>query len=249
MRVSRLFLPVALGEGLAVDLAEEPAHYLKSVLRLRRGDELLVFNGEGGQFSARVELLSRAATRLAIGSFQDHRVESPLRIDLGLGISRGDRMDLAIQKAVELGVSAISPLATERSVVKLEADRRLTRWQHWRRVAQSACEQSGRDILPNLNEPLPLHEWLAAGGGLKILLDPAARRSLRDLEAPRQGVSLLSGPEGGFSHAEREHAQAAGFLSISLGPRVLRAETAALAALTAVQMLWGDLCGPSAEAG
>ena len=226
-------------------LTEERAHYLKSVLRLRRGAELVVFNGTGGEFQACVEVISRAATRVKIGAFHPLCRESPLAIHLGLGISRGERMDLAIQKAVELGVTGITPLTTERSVVRLNSERRLTRWEHWQKVAQSACEQCHRNIVPALAEPRSLDEWLGeCRGGLKLLLDPLGERSFKDLTLPSGGVCLLSGPEGGFSEDERARARAAGFLAIRLGPRVLRTETAALAALTAIQVLWGDLGAP-----
>lgn len=240
MRVARLFLPRSLGEGREIDLSEERSHYLASVLRLRAGAELVVFNGEGGEYPADVLAVTRKGARIRLGALRMRGCESPLRIHLGLGISRGERMDLVIQKAVELGAYAITPLETERSVVKFDPDRRLSRREHWQKVAQSACEQCHRTRVPEIAKPQPFDDWLP-GSGLKLLLDPLGGRTLGELTPPEDGVRLLSGPEGGFTTPERERAAAAGFLSIRMGPRILRTETAAIAALTAVQLLWGDL--------
>ncbi len=243
MRVARLFLDFPIRPGETIELPEERAHYLIDVLRLRRGSELVVFNGEGGEFTAEVDAIGRRTARLRLGVFRAGSPESSLRVHLGLAISRGERMDMSIQKAVELGVSAITPLTTERSVVRLEPYRRASRLEHWQRVAQSACEQSTRTRVPDLTEPQTLDQWLAGGRGLKLMLDPRGRYAMKDLSPPCPEVRLLSGPEGGFSAAERARADTAGFLPVRLGPRILRAETAVIAALTAIQLLWGDL-GP-----
>lgn len=244
MRIPRLFLPLSLGAGREIDLDEERSHYLASVLRLRPGAQLLVFNGEGGQYPAEVVAFARKRARIRLGALNPHSSESPLRIHLGLGISRGERMDLVIQKAVELGVDAITPLETERSVVKFDSERRRSRWEHWQKVARSASEQCGRTRVLEIAEPSPFEDWLA-GSGLKLLLDPQGRLALNELAPPGDSVRLLSGPEGGFTAQERERAVEAGFLAIRLGPRILRTETAAIAALTAVQLLWGDLGRPA----
>ena len=241
MRIPRLFLPAALHEGATLVLSEERAHYVKTVLRLRRGAELVVFDGKGDEFEAVIDQLSRAESRLSLRQRRSRSAESPLPLHLGLGISRGDRMDLVIQKAVELGVSAVSPLVAERTVVRLDGERRASRWAHWQRVAQSACEQCQRNRMPEVAEPQDLGRWLATVRGTRLLLDPASRQSLRGLQPAPEGVVLLSGPEGGFSSHERAQAEAAGFMAIRFGPRILRAETAAIAALAAVQLLWGDL--------
>ena len=241
MRVARLFLPLALRSGEEIELPEDRAHYLADVLRLRSGSSLVLFNGEGGEFAAEVVAAHRRGARVRVGHGQPGVRESPLQIHLGLGISRGERMDLAIQKAVELGVSAITPLATERSVVKLDTERRRARWDHWLKVAQSASEQSVRTRVPEVFEPRPLDVWLAAGDGLRLLLDPRGQHAMKELSPLGDQVRLLSGPEGGFSAEERSRAHAAGFLSVRLGPRVLRTETAAIVALAAAQLLWGDL--------
>lgn len=249
MRRSRLFLATPLSADSRVELSGERAHYLRTVLRLRVGDELLVFDGSGGQYHARVAAFGRDAAHLDVGRFDERDVESPLCIDLGLGISRGERMDLAIQKAVELGVSSIVPLSMARSVVRLDDERRASRTQHWRGIVESACEQCGRTQIPELAEPQPFARWLSGAAGRRILLDPTAAIVLQQLEPPTGSVTLLSGPEGGFSSEEREHALAAGFIAVRLGPRILRAETAVLAALTAVQLLWGDLGSSAAPNG
>jgi 16S rRNA (uracil1498-N3)-methyltransferase len=160
---------------------------------------------------------------------------------LGLGITRGERMDYAIQKAVELGVARIAPLISERCVVRLDPERWAQRAAHWHKVVISACEQCGRNRPPQLAEPVKLGAWLGAQEGLRLFCDPRAATGLRELAPPEGPVCLLAGPEGGFSSEERDLAREAGFTPVRLGPRVLRAETAAVAALGALQTLWGDL--------
>ncbi len=242
MRISRFYLAQTLSPGATIQLSDESAHYLRTVLRLKKGAELVVFNGDGGEYPASVAEVHKEAVRLALGAFNPHETESPLRISLGLGISRGERMDLAIQKAVELGVSAITPLLAERCVVQLdEGARKAQRLRHWRKIVQSACEQCGRNRVPEVFEPLQLDAWTERQSGLRLFLDPYGTLSLRELPPPGGPICLLSGPEGGFSGNERKAAITAGFMAIRLGPRVLRTETAALAALTAIQTLWGDL--------
>lgn len=241
MRAARLFVPLALRAGEDVELPEDRAHYVLSVLRLGCGSELAVFNGEGGEFDAKVVFVGRRRARVRLGACRQGTPESSLQVHLGLGVSRSERMDLTIQKAVELGVSIITPLVTERSVVKLEPERRRARLEHWLRVVQSACEQSTRTRIPNVAEPQTLDQWLTHCRGLKLMLDPQGKHAFKELAPATSGVFLLSGPEGGFSAAERARAEAAGFQSVRLGPRVLRTETAAIAGLTAAQLLWGDL--------
>lgn len=241
MRVSRFYLPQALSPHTSLQLDSDSAHYLGTVLRLKQGAKLIVFNGEGGEYAARLEETSKAGFSVKLGEFNPREAESPLLTHLGLGISRGERMDLAIQKAVELGVAAITPLFTERCVVQLDAARKGQRLQHWRRIAQSACEQCGRNRLPEVFEPLTLEDWIRRQAGLRLFLDPNGTASLRELPPPHGPVCLLSGPEGGFAEHERADAMQAGFIPLRLGPRVLRTETAALAALAAIQTIWGDL--------
>jgi 16S rRNA (uracil1498-N3)-methyltransferase len=241
MRISRFYLPVKLTAGSILTPDQESAHYMHTVLRLQKGDQLNVFNGDGEEYSASVLDASRARLTILLGA-ESASVdrESGLHTHLGLGISRGERMDLAIQKAVELGANIITPLFTERCVVQLNAARKQQRWQHWCKVVQSACEQCGRNRIPELRQPQYIAEWITAQRGLRLLLDPHNGKRLTELPAAT-GVVILSGPEGGFSDKERNIALQAGFTGLRLGPRILRTETAALAALAAVQTLWGDL--------
>lgn len=241
MRISRFFLPQILNSGAIVRLEEESAHYLRTVLRLKKGAELIVFNGEGGEYPAVVVEAHKEAVCVALGELNPREAESPLRTHLGLGISRGERMDLAIQKAVELGVSAITPLFAERCVVQLDEARKDQRLRHWRKVAQSACEQCGRNRLPDIFEPMKLEKWVEGQRGLRLFLHPHGGKILSELPPPEGPVCLLSGPEGGFADHERKSVLEAGFIALRLGPRVLRTETAALAALAAIQTVWGDL--------
>lgn len=240
MRISRLFVNAILTPGETLRLEEDSAHYLCTVLRLKKGFELTVFNGDGHEYAARVEAASRGGVWLAIGPGRYRNTESPLFTHLGLGISRGERMDFAIQKAVELGVSRITPLFTEHCVVRLDGGKQDSRRQHWQKIVRGACEQSGRTRIPEVDEPLPLQDWLDRATGQRLLLDPEASLTLNTLPAPEGRVTLLSGPEGGFAERERVVARATGFTAVKLGPRILRTETAVLAALAAVQTLWGD---------
>ncbi|PPD05072.1 MAG: 16S rRNA (uracil(1498)-N(3))-methyltransferase [Methylobacter sp.] len=240
MRQSRLYLPLPLQPGQMVTLDDASAHYLRTVLRLKHDDAITVFNGQGIDYGGMLLEVSRKQVRIAIGIPVERNLESPLLVNLGLGIARGDRMDLAVQKAVELGVQTITPIFTERCVVQLKGEKQQQRVEHWRKIIQHACEQCGRNRLPELVDAQPLTGWVEHQPGLKIFLDPHAENRLNALTPIHQTVSLLSGPEGGFTDQERSHAKAAGFIPVRLGARVLRAETAALAALAAVQTLWGD---------
>ena len=241
MRLSRLFVAQPLREGDNLLLDAETSHYVRGVLRLRKGFDLTVFNGEGIEHAAQVDLVARDEVRLRVGEARCPAVESPLHTHLGLGISRGERMDYAVQKATELGVSRMTPLFTEHCVVRLNEEKQETRHLHWQKVSRSACEQCGRTRPPKLDEPLRLEDWLDRAVGLRLLFDPQGETCLRDLPAPdAEGVTLLSGPEGGFSDRERTLARQAGFTPVRLGPRILRTETAVLAALAVVQSLWGD---------
>lgn len=226
-------------------LEDEANHYVRNVLRLKKGFRLTVFDGEGTECPAVIEAFGRDETRLRLGHPQKVDRESPLRIHLVLGISRGERMDLAIQKAVELGVNRITPLLSEYCVVRLDAEKREVRLQHWARVIQSACEQSGRNQLPIIDAPIAMDGWISREAPLKqgIFLDPRGEKNLSDLPGEIDDLMLMIGPEGGFSEAEREMALEAGAIAIRLGPRVLRTETAVIAAIASVQSLLGDLSG------
>jgi 16S rRNA (uracil1498-N3)-methyltransferase len=240
MRVSRLFTSVHLASGKKIALDEENAHYVRTVLRLKKDAEIILFNGAGGEYLCTVAEVSRNTVLIVINKWLDRSVESPLLISLGLGISRGDRMDLSVQKAVELGVNYITPLLTERCVVQFKGEKKPQRLLHWQKIVQHAVEQSGRTNCPELAEIEHLQQWVDKQQGLKVFLDPYAEATLADLTPIDMHVTLLTGPEGCFSGQERDRAKAAGFIPVCLGSRILRTETASLAALAAVQMLWGD---------
>lgn len=240
---TRLFVSEALGNGVELELSGEQARYLGRVLRARVGDSVAVFNGDDGEFSAEVLRITKATVRLAIRQPIDNQSESPLKVHLVQGISRGERMDFVLQKATELGVKRITPVLTDYGVVKLDARRAGKRREHWQRVAESACEQCGRVRPPLVDAPVALHRWFAEshGNSTQLLLRPGATNTFADIDAPATKVCLLVGPEGGFSDKEYSDARAAGFDAVALGPRVLRTETAAVAAMTIVQSMWGDL--------
>lgn len=243
MRVSRLYTPAPLTTGKTIELDEDNGHYVRTVLRLKKDAAIILFNGHGGEYGCTVAEVSRKAVLIAVEQWSDRNVESPLQITLGLGISRGDRMDLVVQKAVELGVNRITPLITERCVVQFKGEKKPQRLLHWQKIVQHAAEQSGRTTLPPLLQVELLQNWVGQQQGLKIFLDPYAKTNLTELKPETINVSLLTGPEGGFSNQERELAIASNFIPVCLGPRILRTETASLAALAAVQLLWGDFGG------
>ncbi|MDD1622334.1 MAG: 16S rRNA (uracil(1498)-N(3))-methyltransferase [Methylococcaceae bacterium] len=240
MRVSRLYVSTPLNVGSRVELDDDAAHYVRSVLRLKQDQTIVLFNGQGGEYLGRFSEVSRKAVRVEIEQFVDRDVESLLAVSLGLGISRGDRMDWAVQKAVELGVSQLTPLVTERCVIKFNDDKKQQRLQHWQGIVQHAAEQSGRTRVPVLGEIAHLENWAGEQPGLRVFLDPYADQTLADLQPENNRVTLLSGPEGGFSDRERQAAKSVGFIPVRMGARILRTETAVLSALSAVQTLWGD---------
>jgi 16S rRNA (uracil1498-N3)-methyltransferase len=241
MRIPRVYTtrPLVAGERLALEQA--PGHHLLRVLRLQPGDRVALFNGDGNEYLAVLESAEPPHALLSVQETTTPRRESPLTISVGQGVSRGERMDLVVQKSVELGVQAITPLWTRRSQVRLSGSRLDKRLSHWRGIIQSACEQSGRVRVPQLHDGAQLGEWLAAHPthATGLVLDPQADITLRDVP-PLTSVRLLVGPEGGLDTSELESACAAGYLAVRLGPRVLRTETATLAVLAALQTLWGD---------
>ncbi len=240
MRIPRIYTDAVLVSEARIILEGAAFNHLTRVLRLRSGAPLLLFNGSGGQYRAVLEAVERRRAVVRVGVFEPREVESALTITLAQGVSRGERMDYTVQKAVELGVSAIQPLLTERSVASLQGVRLDKRLAHWQGVVIGACEQSGRNRPPPLLEPLSLPDWLAeAPTGL--VLDPGAETGLLDLDRPTGRVTLLVGPEGGLSETELQQARRAGLRGVRLGPRVMRTETAGMAALAALQLLWGDL--------
>lgn len=225
-------------------LRGDQARYVSRVLRLRVEDQLTLFNGRGGEYDASIISLGKKDVGVRVTGYRDCSVESPLNIHLVQGISRGERMDFVMQKATELGVLRISPVHAEFSVVKLDAKRADKRMQHWRGIAISACEQSGRNRLPQIDDPLPIRNWFGenlGGCSTRLVMRPGANSSLGTLRPADNELIVLVGPEGGFSAAEYEMADAAGFREVGFGPRILRTETAALAVLAALQALYGDL--------
>jgi len=233
-----------MGPGARVELPRELAHHLGRVLRLADGAYLSLFDGSGPRWLARLRIAGGAPATAEIIALIDGDRESPLRVVLGQGLSSGDRMDITVQKAVELGIAGIAPLATARAVVKLSGDRAERRREHWQRIAIAACEQCRRSAVPPVDPVQNLRHWLAElpPDAPKWLLCAHQGRQLADLPRPDAGVTgyLLAGPEGGFTDEERVLVIDAGFVPVRLGPRVLRTETAAMAALAAMQTLWGD---------
>lgn len=243
MRLPRVYVDLPLVSGDTVRLPDGPARHLSQVLRLVPGDRLAVFNGDGQDREARVVATGRQGVALEIGAAGPHEPEPPISVHLALGVSRGERMDYAIQKAVELGVAGIRPLFTERSMVQLAGERLERRMAHWEGVLIGACEQSGRRRLPRLEPARDYPNWIAESPPGVLLLDPESAQPLVGLARPAGPVTLLVGPEGGLSPKERALARAHGIAGVSLGPRILRAETAPLAAMAAIQTLWGDFAG------
>ena len=244
MRQTRLYLNGEYDSGSELEIDAEKTHYLSRVLRLRVGDSIVIFNGTGTQFSAGITALQKSRATLAVHDALPAATESGFKLHLAQGISRGERMDFVVQKATELGVKRITPLLTEHGVVKLAAERAEKRRQHWQQVATSACEQSGRVRLPLVDAPVRLDTWLAdrtQHADIDILLKPGATEALATIDVPATKVCILIGPEGGFSDAEYAMAELAGFRAVSFGPRVLRTETAAVAALAVLQARCGDL--------
>jgi 16S rRNA (uracil1498-N3)-methyltransferase len=238
MRLSRFFIdaPLSLGNH---ELPEAQAHYIGRVLRLNVGAAVQLFDGSGMEFLGELAEVGKKQVRVVLSEQVAGQPDSTLRIHLGQGMSRGERMDWAIQKATELGVTEITPIVSARCEVRLKDDRADKRMAHWRQIAISACEQSGRSSVPLIHPPLALTEWLQqASAELKLVLHPVAQ-ALTSHSKPAT-LAFLIGPEGGLSESEVMQAQAAGFFAARLGPRVLRTETAPIVALSIAQQLWGD---------
>jgi len=242
--LTRLYFPEPIPEHGECRLAAAAAHHVARVLRLQPGDEVILFDGRGGESSAVIASLAKTSVVLRVTEQRIVDRESPLAVTLAQGVSSGERMDYTIQKAVELGVAGIEPFISSRCVVRLSAERAVSRVAHWQAVAVAACEQCGRNQVPTITPVASYGDWLALltrrEERLRLLLSPHAERGLRDLPKPEGPVMLLAGPEGGFDAQETGDALRAGFVPVRLGPRVLRTETAALAALAAMQSLWGD---------
>lgn len=238
----RIHVDIELTSGAECVLPTTAAHHVRDVLRLERGAELVLFNGRGGEYEAQLLALARGEVRAVVGAYRDGAVESPLAVTLVQSISRGERMDYTIQKAVELGVRHIVPVTSTRTVVRLDSAREEKRLEHWRGIVRHAAEQSGRTALPGVATVLSLGAWLASASAVRAyMLDPFATGSLAAQPPPGSEVAIVAGPEGGFSSDERAQMARAGVIPVRLGPRILRTETAALCALTILQTQWGDL--------
>jgi 16S rRNA (uracil1498-N3)-methyltransferase len=243
MRLTRVYVAGPLVSGRRVKLEGNAASHITRVLRLRVGAALVLFDGSGGEYEGSIDQAHGGEVIVAVGARADAERESPLPVTLAQGVSRGERMDLVVQKATELGVSRLVPVLTERSVVRLDEERSDRKSSHWRAIAIAACEQCGRNRLPQVTLPARLREFLrgSAADGTKLLLSPQATRRIEDVPRPQSGATVLIGPEGGLTDEEQQSAGATGFVAVRLGPRVLRTETAAIAALTLLQREFGDI--------
>ncbi|TCV84325.1 16S rRNA (uracil(1498)-N(3))-methyltransferase [Sulfurirhabdus autotrophica] len=242
MGFSRFYHSGDLGADRQITLSEQAAHHATRVLRLKTDDRVTLFNGQGGEYEATIVQAGKKDVTVKTGAWLDRECESPLNMTLVQAISSGEKMDFTLQKAVELGVAAIQPVISSRSVVRLEGERALKRVQHWQSVVISACEQCGRNRVPLVAPIMSLNHWLEekVTSTLKLTLSPYAKEGLKEIAAPQGPIVFLVGPEGGFSESEEVSAAVSGFIPVKLGQRVLRTETAALAAISAMQMLWGD---------
>ena len=242
MRLTRSHVDLPLQAGAEVVLPEDVAAHLLRVLRLQVGDACVLFNGDGHDYNARITSIGKREARAQITAARRVDNESPLRITLLQGIARGEKMDWILQKATELGVARILPVTSERSEVKLDAQRADKRLAHWRGIVVAACEQSGRAVLPEVAPPQSLAQAAGLRDGRGFILDPCAEASLSSIrDAPLNACTIAIGPEGGWSPRDREQLVAAGYEGLRLGPRVLRTETAGIAAIAALQAACGDL--------
>ncbi|MGH8688115.1 MAG: 16S rRNA (uracil(1498)-N(3))-methyltransferase [Burkholderiales bacterium] len=242
-RTARFHVDAALRAGSTVLLPEDAAHHAVHVLRLRPGDEAVLFNGRGGEYSGRLAAVDRLRVSVDLLEHRAIERESPLAVTLVQGVSSGEKMDFTVQKATELGVAALQPVVATRSTGRLSGERAELKRAHWRRVAIAACEQCGRNRVPEVRPVLSLAEFCRQAGaeGARLLLSPQSRLALREAAGRLNGsVALAAGPEAGFEAAEEAALVEAGFTPVRLGPRVLRTETAALAALAALNALAGD---------
>ena len=242
MSEPRVYVDMELQAGTVVTMPHAAFHHLVAVLRRIPGDPLTLFNGQGGEYACKVESVARHKLSVRVEEFRDVSRESPLPVLLAQAVSKGEKMDYAIQKAVELGVTTVQPLLAERVVVKLDAERWARKIEHWQAIAISACEQSGRTRIPKVAPALDMRDWLPTcpHDTTRLVLSPGAAAGTV-LTPGKGGVVLLVGPEGGFSEMELKLADLAGFVGVTLGPRVLRTETAGLVAVSVIQSLWGDL--------
>jgi len=238
----RFYSPEKLAPGALIRLSDNAAVHASRALRMKVGDSAVLFNGDGNDYLCELTYMSKSEVSAKVKSVSDNTCESPLNITLIQAISSGDRMDFTIQKAVELGVTAIQPISSQRSVVKLSGERAEKRREHWQNVVISACEQCGRSIVPKVRTATSLAQWLGQSetAELRIILSPGAPQSLNELTKPSGDIQLLIGAEGGLTEDEISLATTHNFTPIRLGNRILRTETAALTAISSLQTRWGD---------
>lgn len=242
MRIPRIHHPAPLVVDTQIQLETDATNHVANVLRLKANHPIVLFNGDGNEYSAELIEVQKRKVLVQVDAKLGISVESPLAIHLGQGVSRGDRMDLVLQKSTELGVAEITPLLTERCGVKLDPQRWQKKLQQWQKILISACEQCGRNQLPKLNPPVQISEWLQQSTPqLRLTLSPTAETQLRNLNVPKDGVRLLIGPEGGLTEQEVYQSEENGFNSIKMGPRILRTETAAITVISALQAQFGDI--------
>jgi 16S rRNA (uracil1498-N3)-methyltransferase len=243
MPLPRIHCDLRLGPGAQFALAPEAAQHVGKALRLKTGDTITVFDGRGGEYDAAIQRMDKERVDVKVGAFRDVEAESPLQVGLVQGLPEADKMDWIIQKTVELGVAWIQPVICDRSVVRLSGERAARREAHWRRVAIAACEQSGRNRIPEVRPTLAFQSWIAMPASTpRWALVPGAE-PLAAKGAPEGPLELVVGPEGGFSEREQDLVISQGCQPVALGPRVLRTETAPIAALAAMHALWGDFRG------
>jgi 16S rRNA (uracil1498-N3)-methyltransferase len=244
MAIPRIYLPVTLEEGTVLTLDDTQYHHLATVLRIKNGENIIIFNGLGGEYAGEFYATKKNA-QVKIATFNAINRESLLDLHLGQGLVRGDRMDFVIQKATELGVAQITPLWTALCSVKLDEARSLKRLQHWQKIAISACEQSGRTIIPIIHPPIALAEWAKQDfTGISLLFDPSGNHSLKATiqnSSTPGAVRLAIGPESGWEEKEIAHMKTLSFIPCQVGPRILRTETAGMVGLSILQNSWGDL--------
>ncbi len=243
MRIPRIYVDLPLQENSIFDLPAASFQHVCKVLRLKNDYSLILFNGNGGQYTAKLVNVEKRSAQVAIGAFQALENESPIKVTIGQTLSRGERMDYAIQKAVEAGVHTIQPLFSERCEVKLNTERLDKKRMHWQQIAISAAEQSGRGHVPQIKEPIELLDWVdECKDMLKITMHHHSAKPLKTMSEPlNKSISVLIGPEGGLTEDEVETSIKQGFQPVSLGPRVLRTETAPVVILTCINLLWGDI--------
>lgn len=242
MQLTRIYQNTLLQVGTELELDERSHHYLVRVLRVKKDDPLILFNGKGGEYQARIVEASKKKIRVEVQTFNEVDLESPLSLHLGQSIAKGEKMDFILQKAVELGVHEITPLNTIRSNVKIPASREAKRLEHWNGIIVSACEQCGRNKLPVLHPPTTLKKWLVeVKDWTGFVLSPFGAPEVLPTGLPNQKAAILIGPEGGFDADEIKLAKANHFSILNLGPRILRTETAGLAAMSILQAAFGDM--------